>query len=193
MKIGVYCGSFDPVHNGHIQIAKHCLSLVDKVLFIPTGNYWSKNLTFSLDDRIEMLKLVIEDNMEVDTIHNKLKYTAQIFNVLNEKYPNIEFCLIIGDDNLERFHEWYLYKYLTSFNIIIVRRKLTKKKILKVITKQNITNYSILDIEPIEISSTYIRENILDYDKIKDMISEKVYNYIKEKYNWKKENIYQKK
>ena len=179
MKIGVYCGSFDPVHNGHIQIAKHCLSLVDKVLFIPTGNYWSKNLTFSLDDRIEMLKLAVEDNMEVDTIHNKLKYTAQIFNVLNEKYPNDEFCLIIGDDNLERFHEWYLYKYLTSFNIIIVRRKLTKKKILKVIAKQNITNYSILDIEPIELSSTYIRENILDYDKIKDMISEKVYNYVK--------------
>ena len=72
MKIGIYVGSFNPVHKGHIDVANKLIknNYVDKIYIIPTLGYWNKNNLAPLNDRINMLKLVCSSNIIVDTINN---------------------------------------------------------------------------------------------------------------------------
>ena len=77
MKIGVYVGSFNPVHKGHIKIANYIVdnNLVDKLLIIPTQNYWGKTNIISLQDRINMLKKYETSRIIIDSDFSDLKYT----------------------------------------------------------------------------------------------------------------------
>ena len=108
MKIGVYVGSFNPVHKGHIRIAKNIVDnkVVDKLLIIPTLSYWDKNNLISLDDRINMLKFYESDKIIIDSEFSSLEYTYQIRNALKEKYKNGAFSLVIGADNIVNFDKW---------------------------------------------------------------------------------------
>lgn len=182
MKIGVYCGSFSPVHKGHIKIAKECLKqkLVDKVLIIATGNYWDKDIEISLADRINMLKMYETSDTEIEESLNSLPYTYDIFKALKEESPDNEYVLIIGADNLENFERWNHYQYLLDCGLIVVQRAEKDEKYMKEKLKQlNCKKYKILKTEPIDASSSYIRKNMDDYSKIKSMCDRKVYDYLR--------------
>ena len=186
MKIGVYCGSFNPVHKGHIKIARECVKqhLVDKVLIIATGNYWDKSIEISLQDRINMLKLYQSKQIEIEEELNGLQYTYMIFQELKKANPNNEYNLIIGADNLENFEKWKRYKYLLKNGLIIVKRDdMDDEYIHQEMVELKSSNYKILNIEPIDANSTYIRQNLDDYKKIKGMLDKKVYDYLKR--DWK--------
>ena len=80
MKIGIYPGSFDPIHLGHIQIVNKILKekIVDKVLIVPTNDYWSKNILVNLKDRIKMIQLFETENISVETKDNNTQATYDL-------------------------------------------------------------------------------------------------------------------
>ncbi|MBO7698664.1 MAG: nicotinate-nicotinamide nucleotide adenylyltransferase [Erysipelotrichaceae bacterium] len=181
MRIGIYCGSFNPVHKGHIRIVNQCLeqSLVDVVFIVPTGNYWYKTDLMDLNKRIHMLRFYEDRKIRVADQYSEYQYTYQIFEKLEEDYPYDEKILILGADNLEKFDEWMNYEYLLKFEFIIIRRNDLDQDYVENRMKQlGKENYKILNIDNIDISSTYIRENLDDYDKIKDLIDLEVYQFL---------------
>ncbi|MDO5440540.1 MAG: nicotinate (nicotinamide) nucleotide adenylyltransferase [Erysipelotrichaceae bacterium] len=184
MKIGIYSGSFAPVHKGHIKIVREVLKSksVDKVLIVPTKEYWDKKINYSLKDRINMLKLYETKHIEIDTKLNNTNGTYELLSKYQSKHPNDEFYLILGADNLTQFEKWINYRKLLEYPFIIIKRdKQGCSYIKKRMKELNKTNYIILDIPNIEISSTFIRENINNPKLLRNKIDPRVYNYIKNK------------
>ena len=160
MKLGVYVGSFNPVHIGHIDVVNYLIenNYVDKVLIVPTLNYWNKNNLIDIKDRINMLKFFENKNIKIDTTHNKYIYTYELLNKLKEEYDD-ELYLIIGADNIIDFDKWKNYKELLKYKIIIVNRD--NIDIEKYIKKYNSNNFIVLNnYKYIDISSTEIRKNL---------------------------------
>lgn len=183
MKIGVYVGSFNPPHKGHIKIVKHLLNkkIVDKILIIPTNNYWNKTNIIDLNHRINMLNFFKTNNIIINNTLNNLEYTYQVFREL--KKDNNEYSLILGADNIVSFAKWKNYEELLNQELIIINRdNLDIKKYLNELNKKD--KYKIINIKNIDISSTYIRENIKNEKLIKNIIDKQVLDYIK------KENLY---
>ena len=175
MKLGVYTGSFNPVHNGHIAVVNYLLdnNIVDKVLMVPTCAYWDKKDLVDVYDRIQMLNFFKTDNILIDDKHNNIPYTYLLMRELKEEY-NDNLYLIMGADNIINFDKWDNYQELLNYKIIIMNRN--NIDINYYIQKYNTSNFIVLNDYPyIDISSTEIRNN-LDNNNIDD----KVLNYIKE-------------
>ena len=175
MNIGVYVGSFNPPHKGHIYVVNYLLDnkVVNKVLIVPTGNYWDKQNLVNLKDRINMLKIYENENIIIDTVNNEYPYTYQLMRKLKIDYPNDTLFLIMGADNIISFDKWKNYEELLEGNIIIMNRDgIDIEKYLK--------NYPeghfivLKDFHPINISSTEIRNN-----PDNEYIDEEVKKYIK--------------
>ena len=175
MKVGVYVGSFNPVHNGHKKIINHLLSkkYLDKIIVIATGNYWDKDNLIDIRDRINMLKFLENDDIIVNTTLNNYKYTYQILEELEKIYNDL--YLIIGADNLEKFHLWKNVDKILEHKVIILNRN--NIDITKCINDDRCV--IVNDLEEIDISSTYIRDNI-NTKEILSMIDMNVLNYIKD-------------
>lgn len=184
MKIGVYIGSFDPIHNGHIKIIKTIINkkLVDKILIIPSNDYWDKKINLSLEKRVKLIEDSIKDKLNkeyyyVDDELGKYDYTYQLFRALKKQYKNDELYLILGADNILKFEQWKNYKELLKYGFIVIRRNDTdiEKSLIALEPK----TFIILDIKGINhISSSYIRENIDDYAKVRGMINKKEYKFV---------------
>lgn len=174
MRLGIYCGSFNPVHKGHIEIVNSLINndIVDKVLIVPTLEYWDKTNLVSLEHRINMLKFYSNENIIIEEEFNGTKYTSDLLKLIESKYKD-DIYLIIGADNIINFDKWHNYKEVLKYNLIIVNRnninvnnylnKLNKKDKYYIV---NIDNYN-------DCSSTFIRDN-LDCG----YLDEEVYNYI---------------
>lgn len=173
MKIGVFVGSFDPVHNGHTNVMNYLINkkIVDKVLVIATGNYWNKQNITDLNKRLDMLDLIKKDNIIIDKIHNNLEYTYQILNALKNENKNDEFYLVIGADNTNTLYKWKNYDEIIENGIIVVGRddiKINLKLNKLIYINKNFGN----------ISSTKIRKDVLNNKKY---LNDLVYNYIIDK------------
>ena len=182
MKIGVFVGSFNPVHIGHIKLVNELIDkkYVDKIYIIPTEPYWNKQDLISLKDRINMLKYFETDKIIIDTKHNKYEYTYQILNDL--KNSSDQLYLIIGADNLKEFHLWKNIDEILKNKIIVINRNGidTSKYINNFKNNQNFI--VACDIEQINISSTMVREN-KEYRKF--YLDRRVLDYIN------KNNLYE--
>lgn len=183
MKIGVYVGSFNPVHTGHIKIVNYLLSkYLDKVIIVPTGNYWNKNDLVDISKRIEMLKYYESNKIIIDKTNNHLPYTYQVMDNLTKKHPFSNLYLIIGADNVIDLDKWKNYKELLKYNLIIINRNnIDIKYYLDKLNKKD--KYIITKKLPnIDISSTMIRQFIENhsFDKLKGKIDGEVLKYIEE-------------
>lgn len=183
MKIGIYVGSFNPPHKGHIKIVNHLINnYLDKIIIIPTGNYWDKNDLIDIEHRINMLKLYKKENIIIDEENNKIEYTYQILNILSKKYREDELYLVIGADNIINFDKWKNYEEILKYNLIILNR--SNIDIIKYLNNLNKKDKYIIvnDLPSIDISSTMIRDKIKnkEEDLIK-YIDSGVYEYIKSK------------
>ena len=179
MRIGVFVGSFNPVHKGHIKIANYLVdnNYVDKLLIVPTGSYWDKK-NIDVKYRIEMLERYETDKIIIERELNNLEYTYQLINELKKRYKNDELILIMGVDNIISFDKWKNYEELLKLELIIYKRNnFDIKHYLDRINKKD--KYIIIDnVESINISSTTIRETINDFYNLEELIDKDVLDYI---------------
>ena len=184
--IGLFFGSFNPIHNGHTDIANYFLknSCLENIWFIisPSSPFKINSNILDKKYRLEMINLAIENipNIEVSDIEFFLptpNYTFITLEKLRKDYPNYNFTLIIGEDNYTSFNKWKNYTYILNHHNIFVYPREGE------IHKSNLTNKKITFFENatfFDISSTYIRSN-LSTKKTINSINEKVLNYINDK------------
>lgn len=183
MKIGILGGSFNPVHIGHLILARTVLEEIrlDKIIFIPCYIQplkSSREFAFP-EHRLEMLRLALEgnDSFEISDIEIKRKgksYTVDTLKILKKTYDDLFF--IIGIDNLREFHKWKEPdKILRLAKLIVTNRGGIDQKIPKRIRRKEIITCKIPNIE---ISSSYIRERIREGKSIKFLVPDNVEKYI---------------
>lgn len=181
MKIGIFGGSFNPVHNGHIFIAKYIMEKksLDKIIFIPVGlpSHRENNL-LSSKHRLNILSLALENEKsfeisDIELKEEKVSYTIDTLRKIKEIYPNDEIYEIIGEDSAAYFEKWKDYKEVLKLSKVLVFMRKNS------IVKENFENMEFLDTPYIDISATMVRENIRKGIDISNLIDEKVYEYIK--------------
>ena len=187
-KIGIFGGSFDPVHNGHIEIGLLAIEQLDLdiLLYVPVFDQWMKKSGpyAKPKDRMEMLEVATEkySNLlvsDLDIKRNKRTYTIDTLKeVIAENSSISEIFLIMGEDSLITFGSWHKSEEIKKICRIAMYRRNEEKNL---IGKQN--SIKILEIKgpSIEISSTMIRRNISIGKKISEFVNPKVINIIKKK------------
>ncbi|MBD3862931.1 nicotinate (nicotinamide) nucleotide adenylyltransferase [Olleya marilimosa] len=187
MKIGLYFGSFNPIHIGHLIIANQLVenSDLDQIWFVVTPHNPFKKKSTLLDNhhRLEMVYLATKDydTLKESDIEFNLpqpNYTVNTLAYLTEKYPEKEFSLIMGEDNLKSFHKWKNYQVILDHHNIYVYPRISEGKV----ETQFDNHPKIHHVEaPImEISSTLIRNSIKAGKNIKPLLPEHVWTYLDE-------------
>ena len=130
MKIGILGGTFDPIHNGHLYIAKKAMEKysLSKVLFIPTGVSYMKSGVSLAVHRYEMTRLAIRDFPEfeisdLEVFRGGNTYTFETIQELKKEYPDDKFYFIIGTDTLFMMEKWRNFEYLFENLTLIVGKK----------------------------------------------------------------------
>ena len=193
-KIGVFGGTFNPIHNGHIYLAKSAYKLLnlDKVLVIPSGFSYQKSgeNVLSKNIRADMVKLATKDYpyLEYSDIEVKKEgnsYTYSTILELKEEYEAAKLYLIIGADTLFNLESWKNPEILLSNCIlgVMLRDDHNKSDVIKMCNYLN-DKYNaeteFIDVEKIDISSTKIRKSIKcgAFTNSANELPVKVYNYI---------------
>lgn len=193
MKIGLYFGTFNPIHIGHIIIANHLVENtdIDQVWMVITPHNPFKKKANLLEDyhRLHMAHLATEnfDNIQPSDIEFKLQqpnYTINTLVHLEEKFPKYEFSLIMGEDNLKSFNKWKNYEVILQNYDIYVYPRISENEI----PDEFINHTKIKKVEApiIELSSTFIRNNIKEGKNIEPMLHPKVWEYIDHNLFYKK-------
>lgn len=185
MRIGVFGGSFNPPHKMHESIASQLIEkgLLDKVIFVPTSNFYPKAGLINDEERLEMLKLMIKDKKEYivsDYEFGKLTYTYQTLEYFKNEYPNDQIYFICGSDNLEQLDTWREYqKILGDYKLIVIPRKHDMDSLLNKYEEYK-NNIIVAELDNNYISSTLVREYLKekDYDKVKEYINKDVLEFI---------------
>ena len=190
MKVGLFFGSFNPIHIGHLAIANYMVEFtdLDKLWFVVSPHNPLKQKKSLLDNhhRFQMVQIAIADDnrFKATDIEFKLpqpSYTIDTLTYLREKYPNLTFVLIMGSDGLVTFNKWKNYKELIkNYQRYIYPRLGTDQALL-----QNLENGVIVNAPLMDISSTFIRESIAKGKDIRYFLPDKVWQYISEMHFYK--------
>jgi nicotinate-nucleotide adenylyltransferase len=185
MKIGLFFGSFNPVHCGHMVIAGYMSEYtdLDQVWFVVSPHNPLKLKQTLLQDyhRLALVKIAIGNNRKIKASDIEFKlpkpsYTIHTLAYLKEKYPDHQFVLILGSDNLNTFKKWKNYEQiLEECELYVYPRRETDGGELKDHPKVKITDTPLM-----EISSSFIREAIKNNKDVRYMMPEKVSDYIEE-------------
>lgn len=183
MNIGIFSGSFDPIHIGHMIIAEHMCEFagMDEIWFSvsPQNPLKSADGISDISHRVAMLKIAIgnDSRMKYCDIETKLpvpSYSADMLDALKKQYPQHSFSLIIGGDNWNIFDKWYKHDYIIDkFGILIFPRL---KCILKPIPENK--NITLCKAPELEISSTYIRKYVKNGKQLNYCVPTGVMDYI---------------
>ena len=178
LSIALLGGTFDPIHNGHIQVAKSVIEQlpIDQVWFVPAANPPHKAETmFSFAQRIEFIKeaslglgemfFVYEDDFR----ENDKSYTIYLIDDLKTKYPNYNFSFIIGADNVTKLKNWHRYEELINkIDFIVINRDIHDKSQWQSLEYYN--KLKFLNMPPIDISSSEIRNMIANNDDVSEFV-----------------------
>lgn len=187
MKIGLYFGSFNPIHIGHLVIANHMAeySNLNEVWFVVTPHNPFKNKSSLLDNyqRLEMVYRATKDykKLKPSDIEFSLpqpNYTVNTLVYLQEKHPDLEFSLIMGEDNLDSFHKWKNYDVILENHDIYVYPRVSEGKTPTQFDGH--TKIHHIDAPIMQLSSTFIRNAIKEGKNVKPMLPENVWEYLDE-------------
>jgi len=189
MKIGIFGGCFNPPHKMHIEIATNLIKqgILDKVIFVPTGNNYTKAELVDIEYRIAILNLVIDkNNMEVSNISRDLNYsyTFEVLDYFKSKYKDTEIYFICGTDNLKEFNGWRNYEYiLANYKLLVVARNGDNVDKLIQEYAQYADNIYVANMEENLVSSTLIRKSLReDNDEyVQKHLDRQVIEYIENK------------
>jgi nicotinate-nucleotide adenylyltransferase len=185
MKIGLYFGTFNPIHVGHLIIANHIAeySGLDQVWMVVTPHNPLKKKDTLLNDyqRLHLVFLATEDYPKIkpSDIEFKLSqpnYTVNTLAHLQDKFPQHEFALIIGEDNLKTFHKWKNYEVILQNHNLYVYPRISSE--IENLELKNHPKVHIIEAPVVEISSTFIRENIKNKKNVRPLLPSKVWEYI---------------
>ena len=186
MKIGLYFGSFNPIHIGHLIIANYMANHTELnqvwLVVSPHNPLKSKSDLINMYDRLEMCKLAIEnsENIRVSDVELKLpqpSYTIDTLAHLHEKYPEHNFSLIMGSDTLSSLKKWKNYELiLKDYKIHVYPRPGIPSSDLDSHPAVTITNTPLM-----ELSSTFIRKSLENGKNVQYFVSDIVLEFIKNK------------
>ncbi len=193
MNIGLFFGSFNPIHVGHLIIANHLaeFSDLDKVWFVvtPHNPHKKKNTLLADHHRLQMVNIAVEDypNLEVSSIEFDLpqpSYTVNTLIHISEKFPQHKFSLIMGEDNLKSFHKWKNYEtILENHQIYVYPRVANKIANPELLEHKHIHK---IDAPIVELTSTSIRKGIATQKEIRPLVPQNVWQYLDEMNFYKK-------
>ena len=187
MKIGLFFGTYNPIHVGHLIIANHLAehSDLDQIWLVVTPQSPHKTKQSLLDNhqRLELVFLATKDypKLAPSAIEFNLpqpNYTVRTLAYLEEKYPENQFALIMGEDNLRSLPKWKNAEVIMgNYPIYVYPRKMNPSSISASFSSETVT---YIDAPIIEVSSTFIRQQIKDGKNIKALLPMAVWNYIDE-------------
>lgn len=192
MKVGLFFGTFNPIHVGHLIIANHMANSndLDQIWMVVTPHNPLKNKSTLLADhhRLALVRIAIEDNelLRVSDIEYKLpkpNYTVTTLAALQEKHPTYTFSLIMGEDNLVNFHKWYNYQQIVDNHQLIVYPRIDASSSVEKIDEWVANHPNVKrckDVPLMKLSSTFVREQIKNKKSVRYVLTESVYKYIDE-------------
>lgn len=178
MKIGLYGGSFDPVHIGHMAVAREAKAQfnLDKIIFIPTGSMpHKKGCHATGDERVKMLKLAFDNEAyevsDYEILRTEISYSADTIEHFKAEYPNDEIYFIIGGDSYAYIDKWYQPERIFRNSTVLVFPRGDEKIIPP--AKE-------IRVEPVCVSSSEIRKKINLGKNVSKMLKKEVFDYIME-------------
>ncbi len=191
--VGLYFGTFNPIHIGHLIIANHMVenSNLDEIWMVVTPHNPFKKKSSLLDNhhRLEMVFKATEDYDKISPSDIEFKlpqpnYTVHTLAHISDKYPDYNFSLIMGEDNLKSLHKWKNYEVILQEHQVYVYPRISEGKVE---TKfDNHPKINRVDAPIVEISSTMIRNAIKEKKNIKPLLTAEVWQYIDEMNFYKK-------
>jgi nicotinate-nucleotide adenylyltransferase len=185
-KIGLYFGSFNPIHVGHLIIADYFSqqNLFDKVWLVVSPHNPLKDPSdlASVDHRLEMARIATADHsaLKVCDIETRLpspSFTVNTMKALQEQYPEVQWSVIIGEDSLVHFDKWKDYQWLMeTFSFFVFPRVLSDEE--RDIIKAKNFPVQMVNAPLIEVSSTSIRQKLRSGTSIKYLVTNVVENYL---------------
>ena len=196
-KIGLYFGSFNPVHIGHMAIAGYMTEFagLDQVWFVVSPHNPLKNKETLLADhhRLYMTELAIGDNDKIKASDIEFRlpvpsYTIDTLTYLKEKYPKNVFCLVMGEDNLFTLHKWKNAAELVKMYPIYVYPRLKSENPSSLILEQILLTADVHNVNAplMEISGTFIRNGIKNGKDMSYFLPPAVWKYIREMHFYEK-------
>ena len=193
--IAVFGGSFNPPTVAHIDLAKQILNKIDgieKVIFVPVSTRYNKNGLAPDEVRLKLLKKICQNNLNIDVSDIELKspkqpYTIETLRSIKEKYHGKNIYFVIGTDNLKELETWHEpEKILTEFKIIVLERDQDDVEQLiqnsSVLSKYKTSFLKIDNIQKIDLSSSFVREQIRKEKTIKGLVPEEIENDVRRLY-----------
>jgi len=196
MKIGLYFGSFNPIHVGHLVIANHMANYtdIDQVWFVVSPHNPHKEKASLLKDyhRLALVNVAIEGNFKFRSSDIEFKldtpsYTAVTLAHLSEKYPSYVFSLLMGEDNIRTLHKWYNYEeIIDNHSVYVYPRAVSIKEAElyaeipkhKLMEHQNI--HFVKDVPVMNVSSSFIRKEIKAGKSVEYLLTDPVLKYVDE-------------
>ena len=191
MKTGLYFGSFNPIHMGHLAIANFMIEYSDlqQLWFVvsPQNPLKEKKSLLKYYHRLEMVRLAVEDDdrFRASDIEFHLptpSYTIDTLAYLEEKHPGREFQLVMGADGLRTFHKWKHADLIAEkYQRLIYPRPGIDMK-----AAAQLPNATVVEAPLMEISSSFIRDAIKEGKDIRHMVPAKAYTYMREMHFYEK-------
>lgn len=185
-KIGLFFGSFNPIHIGHLILANYILenSDMEELWFVvsPQNPFKDKKSLLNDHNRLDMVQLALKNypKMRVSNVEFSLpkpSYTIDTLTYLHEKYPEVSFALIMGEDNLKGLKKWKNAETLVNNHQIIIYPRVLNADENKGTSFEH-ENISKIDAPIIELSATKIREMLKEGKNVRPMLPPEVFEYL---------------
>ena len=189
MKITLFFGSFNPVHIGHLIIAQHILNFTNQqevwLVCTPHNPDKAKNTLLCAQDRLEMLHLATQNHphlrpCDIEFYLPKPSYTAHTLVHCKEKFPQHEFSILMGEDNLQTLHKWENYLYIVeNFSIFVYPRYSGVKKFEENPLAEKVIY--LKDLPLFHLSASFVRNCVKEKKSIRYLVTEAVEKFIEKK------------